>query len=42
MYQMLEKENKLGQEAPAYYEKAVQQAAKTLPPELRTYFQSQR
>jgi len=42
MYQMLEKENKLGQEAPAHYEKAVQQAAKTLLPELRTYFQSQR
>jgi hypothetical protein len=43
MYQMLEKENKLGEEAPDFYEKALQEAEaeRTLSGELRTWSESQ-
>jgi len=39
-YQILEKENRLAEEVPDYYLKAIQQAAETLPSKLRTYFES--
>jgi len=37
-YQILERENRLAEEAPGYYLKAIQQATQTLPPKLMTYF----
>ena len=40
MYQMLEKQSMLRNEALAYFEKAVQHAAMSLPPSFRGYFES--
>jgi len=39
MYQMLEKQSMLQDEAPGYFEKAVQQSTNSLPSSFREYFE---